>query len=90
VAAEHVLDRHRAGPAIASRRRRGPLDVFHRNILCCFIDEPVVWPTSVHSTSTTCSGVGLPHSDGTWPNAPEVLTETFAGLKDEQINKITH
>ncbi|MDX6741486.1 amidohydrolase family protein [Actinocorallia sp. A-T 12471] len=31
-----------------------------------------------------------PHSDSTWPHAPEMAMKHFAGVSDEEINKITH
>jgi hypothetical protein len=36
--------------------------------------------------------IDYPHSDTTWPRAPERLMEEFAGsdLTDAEINKITH
>ena len=31
-----------------------------------------------------------PHSDSTWPHAPEYCIKYLADLPDEEINKITH
>ena len=31
-----------------------------------------------------------PHSDSTWPTAPEALMKYLDGVSDEDINKITH
>jgi predicted TIM-barrel fold metal-dependent hydrolase len=31
-----------------------------------------------------------PHSDGNWPNAPEVLEGSLEGVSDEEVHKITH
>jgi hypothetical protein len=31
-----------------------------------------------------------PHSDSTWPTAPEQLTKNLNGLPVDEINKITH
>ena len=46
---------------------------------------------STSSTSTTCAGSrDYPHSDSSWPNAPEALAELLADLDDEIVNKITH
>ena len=90
--AEHVLDRHQGwtGHTFPSGVT-GPTDVFHRNILCCFIDEPVgVANLSAFNIDNVCWESDYPHSDGTWPDAPEVLMETFVGIGDENIDKITH
>ena len=37
-----------------------------------------------------CWESDFPHSDGTWPHAPEELLVTLAGVPDDQINKISH
>ena len=31
-----------------------------------------------------------PHSDTTWPNAPEILMRSLDGVPDDEINKMTH
>ena len=31
-----------------------------------------------------------PHSDSTWPTAPEALMKYLDGVSDEDINKMTH
>jgi hypothetical protein len=31
-----------------------------------------------------------PHSDSTWPTAPEALSESLDGLTDHDIDRITH
>jgi predicted TIM-barrel fold metal-dependent hydrolase len=90
--AEHVLDRHQGWTGHTFPAGvRGPTDVFHRNILCCFIKEPVgVANIDAFNIDNVCWESDYPHSDGTWPNAPETLVETLQGLDDEQIDKITH
>ena len=35
-------------------------------------------------------GERLPHSDGNWPNAPELLAESLVGVPDAEVRKITH
>jgi len=90
--AEHVLDRHQGwtGHTYPSGVK-GPTDVFRRNILCCFIDEPVgVANLHAFNIDNVCWESDYPHSDGIWPDAPEVLMETFVGIGDENIDKITH
>lgn len=68
-----------------------PSEVFNRNILTCFIDDAVgvevrhhLNPDHVH---WECD---YPHSDSTWPNAPEMAVKYLDGLPDEEVNKITH
>jgi hypothetical protein len=65
--------------------------VFHRNILCCFIKEPIGLANLEHfNIDNVCWESDFPHSDGTWPEAPEVLSAILGGLDDTQIDKITH
>ena len=45
---------------------------------------------SAFNIDNVCWESDYPHSDGTWPDAPEVLMETFVGIGDENIDKITH
>jgi predicted TIM-barrel fold metal-dependent hydrolase len=86
--AEHVLDRHNGwirheGPS--------PREVFERNILCCFINEPIGVELIDHfNVDNLCWESDYPHSDGTWPNAPEKAAAVLAGLDDEIVAKITH
>jgi predicted TIM-barrel fold metal-dependent hydrolase len=90
--AEHVFERHRGWTRQTFPEGvDGPTDVFHRNILCCFIDETVgLANLEAFNIDNICWESDYPHSDGIWPNAPEVLVETFRGFDDEQIDKITH
>ena len=90
--AEHVLDRHSGWTHHGFPEGvRGPSDVFRRNILCCFIKEPV-WVANLEdfNLDNVCWESDYPHSDGTWPDAPETLFANLEGLSDEQIDKITH
>jgi predicted TIM-barrel fold metal-dependent hydrolase len=67
-----------------------PSDVFREHIITCFIDDKV--------------GVGLrhevgldiitwecdyPHSDSTWPRAPEVLWESMQDVPEDEVHKMT-
>jgi predicted TIM-barrel fold metal-dependent hydrolase len=90
--AEHVFERHKGWTRQTFPDGvNGPSDVFHRNILCCFIDETVgLANIESFNIDNICWESDYPHSDGIWPNAPEVLSETFKGFDDERIDKITH
>jgi predicted TIM-barrel fold metal-dependent hydrolase len=90
--AEHVLDRHQGwtrhefGAGIT-----GPSEVFLRNILCCFIEEPVgIANLSSLNVDNLCWESDYPHSDGVWPNGPEVVARVMAGLDADVVDKITH
>jgi predicted TIM-barrel fold metal-dependent hydrolase len=90
--AEHVFERHRGWTRQTFPEGvDGPADVFRRNILCCFIEETVgLANIEAFNIDNICWESDYPHSDGIWPNAPEVLVETFRGFDDERIDKITH
>jgi hypothetical protein len=60
-------------------------------VLCCFINDPVGVSLMEHfNIDNVCWESDFPHSDSSWPDAPEVNERQFAALSDEQINKITH
>ena len=42
------------------------------------------------NVDNVCWESDFPHSDSSWPNAPERLAALFAGLEREVIDKITH
>ena len=69
----------------------GPAEVFRRSILCCFITDPVGIENLSHfNVDNVCWESDYPHSDGVWPNGPEVLGELLAGVSDEVVEAITH
>ena len=68
-----------------------PSQVFNEHILTCFIDDAVgievrhhLNPDHIH---WECD---YPHSDSTWPNAPEMAMKYLEGIPDDEIDKITH
>jgi hypothetical protein len=91
--AEHVLDRHHGWTGHSFLDGiEDPANVFRRDLLCCcFIKEPIGLANLVHfNIDNVCWESAFPHSDGTWPEAPEVLSQILRGLDDEKIDKITH
>jgi predicted TIM-barrel fold metal-dependent hydrolase len=68
-----------------------PLDVFQRHFLTCFIDDPCGIAMrdriGIDAISWECD---YPHSDCTWPESPEFLSQQLAGLSMEEVDKITH
>jgi len=72
-------------------RGERPSDVFRRHFLTCFIDDATGIRTrdaiGVDAIAWECD---YPHSDSTWPEAPERLMRSLAGVPDEEIDKITH
>ena len=68
-----------------------PSEVFREHIVTCFIDDRVGvslrHEVGIDTITWECD---YPHSDTTWPRAPEILWENFEGVPDEDIHKITH
>lgn len=68
-----------------------PSDVFRRHFLTCFIDDATGIRArdaiGVESIAWECD---YPHSDSTWPEAPERLMRSLAGVPDDEVDKITH
>ena len=83
-----MLDRHNgwikhSGPS--------PREVFEEHILCCFIKETVGVELVEHfNIDNLCWESDFPHSDGTWPEAPESLSKVLSSLSDEAVAKISH
>lgn len=68
-----------------------PSDVFRRHILCCFIDDPVgVALLDRLNIDNVLWESDYPHSDSSWPRAPETLAGIFADLDDDVVERITH
>jgi hypothetical protein len=68
-----------------------PSQVFNRNILTCFIDDAVGMEVRHHlNLDHVHWECDYPHSDSTWPHAPEMAMKYLDGLPREEIDKITH
>jgi len=68
-----------------------PSEVFREHIITCFIDDKAgIQNRHLVGIDTITWECDYPHSDTTWPRAPEILAESFAGVPDADINKITH
>ena len=70
-----------------------PSDVFRRHVMTCFIADPVgVQLRHEIGIDSICWEMDYPHSDSSWPSAPEELAavcERFA-VPDAEIDQITH
>lgn len=68
-----------------------PSDVFRKHFLTCFISDPVGIQLrhliGIDNISWECD---YPHSDSSWPFAPEELEGVTAGVPDDELNKICH
>jgi hypothetical protein len=67
------------------------MSLFQERFLCCFIDEPIGLENLRHfNVDNVCWESDYPHSDGIWPNGPEVVARIMADIPDPVVNKITH
>jgi predicted TIM-barrel fold metal-dependent hydrolase len=88
---EHVNERHGGWMAHDFSKTGGPTQIFEEHILVCFIKETIGIELIDHfNIENVCWESDYPHSDGTWPNAPEVLARSLKDLSAEQVAKVTH
>ena len=89
--AEHVRDRHQGWIDHDFSKTGSPTQIFRDHILVCFIKETVGPELLDHfELANVCWESDYPHSDGTWPYAPEELLRTLDGLAEDEINAISH
>jgi hypothetical protein len=70
-----------------------PTERFLRNVLLCFISDPVgLELVGRIGSENVCWEMDYPHSDSSWPTGPEDLHRdaTAAHLGDTDIDNITH
>ena len=68
-----------------------PSDVWNEHVIVCFIDDAVGVENRHHMNIDNITWeCDYPHSDTTWPYAPEMAMKYLTGLPDNEINKITH
>lgn len=88
--ADYTYEHHKAWtrPDLGGRL---PSEVFKEHIITCFIaDSFGVTQLDQMNEDMVTWECDYPHSDTTWPKAPEILHEAVKGLTDEQITKISH
>ncbi|MBO0731774.1 MAG: amidohydrolase family protein [Acidimicrobiaceae bacterium] len=89
--AEHVNDRHRGWIRHDFGSYSGPTEIFKKHILCCFINDRIgVKLLDELNEDNVCWESDFPHSDGTWPDAPERVAEVLGDLPAETIARVTH
>ncbi|RIK93011.1 MAG: amidohydrolase [Proteobacteria bacterium] len=68
-----------------------PSQVFRRQIVSCFFEDPVGvelrHKVGVERITWECD---YPHSDSTWPEAPERLWKLLAHVPREDVDRMTH
>jgi predicted TIM-barrel fold metal-dependent hydrolase len=78
--------KHKFPPGIS-----GPSEIFRRNILCCFVSDPIGLELLHHFNVDNLSWESdYPHCDGAWPMGPERVVKLMAGLPDDVVAKLTH
>jgi len=89
---DRTYDMHRAwtGQDFGDRL---PSDVFREHILTCFIADPIGLKLRDDiGVDNMCWEQDYPHSDSSWPKAPEEFARVAAqfGVPDDEVDKITH
>jgi predicted TIM-barrel fold metal-dependent hydrolase len=68
-----------------------PSQVFNERIVTCFIDDAFGVENRHHiNLDNVCWECDYPHSDSTWPTAPEMAMKYLDGVADDEVDKITH
>ena len=89
--AEHTLDRHNGWIQHDQPQGLRPTELFHERIICCFINDRVgVKLLDEFNIDNVCWESDYPHSDSTWPNAPEQVATLMADLAPDVVEKLTH
>jgi predicted TIM-barrel fold metal-dependent hydrolase len=89
--AEHTLRRHNAWMGHEPPQGLGPTELFHERIICCFIEDRVgIELLGEFNVENVCWESDFPHSDSSWPQAPESLASLFAETPAPVVDKITH
>jgi predicted TIM-barrel fold metal-dependent hydrolase len=89
--AEHTLERHNGWMGHERPQGLSPTELFRERILCCFITDRIgVKLLEELNIDNVCWESDYPHSDSSWPEAPERCAELFADLDRETVAGITH
>jgi predicted TIM-barrel fold metal-dependent hydrolase len=68
-----------------------PSQVFNEHVITCFIDDHFgVASRQFLDMDNVCWECDYPHSDSTWPTAPEKLMKQMDGVSREEIDRISH
>ncbi len=70
---------------------RLPSEVFNEHVITCFIDDHFgVASRDFLAKDKICWECDYPHSDSTWPTAPETFMKQMDGVSDDDIIAISH
>jgi predicted TIM-barrel fold metal-dependent hydrolase len=68
-----------------------PSDVFREHFLTCFISDPVgIQLRHLIGMDNIAWECDYPHSDSSWPEAPEELAAVAAGVPDDELARISY
>ncbi len=88
--ADYVYQHHRAWTQ-QDFGDKLPSDVFREQVVTCFIDDAFGLKNrheiGIDMITWECD---YPHSDTTWPKAPEILSRCLDEIPDTEIDMITH
>jgi len=88
--ADYVYKHHSAWTG-ADFGGRLPSEVFNEHVITCFIDDEVGVANrerlNIDMITWECD---YPHSDSTWPNAPETVVRYLSDVPAGEVAKITH
>jgi len=70
---------------------RLPSEVFNEHVITCFIDDHFgVASREFLNMDNVCWECDYPHSDSTWPTAPETFAKQLDGVSERDITRISH
>ncbi|MHB8466186.1 MAG: amidohydrolase family protein [Acidimicrobiales bacterium] len=70
---------------------RLPSEVFNEHVITCFIDDHFgVASREFLAKDMVCWECDYPHSDSTWPTAPETFMKQMDGVSDADIEAMSH
>ncbi len=88
---DYVYEHHKAWTGSTFPDGKRPSDIFNERIITCFIDDAFGVENRHHLNMDHITWeCDYPHSDSTWPHAPEAAMKYMADLPDDEINRITH
>ena len=68
-----------------------PSDLFNQHVITCFIDDHFgVASRAFLNMDNVCWECDYPHSDSTWPTAPETFMKQMDGVSRKDIDRISH
>jgi predicted TIM-barrel fold metal-dependent hydrolase len=86
---DYVYEHHQAwtGQDLPAR----PSELFRQRFVTCFIDDAAgVRNRHAVGLDRVTWECDYPHSDSTWPQSPERLAASLAGVPDDEVDAITH